>query len=132
MGFWQPIIALKAVCVIKKNYLELLGRKKGYFVLRLSALASKTETTKCRSSHPEVFLVKGVLEISSKFTGEHPCRNVEITLRHGYSPVNLLHIFRTHFTKNTSGRLLLKTEKWKLHITLEVLNEVLVEFREIK
>ena len=80
-------------------------------MLRLSALASKTETTKCRSSHPEVFLVKGVLEICSRFTGEHPCRNVEITLRHGYSPVNLLHIFRTHFTKNTSGRLLLKTEK---------------------
>ena len=28
------------------------------------------------SSHPEVFLEKGVLEICSKFTGEHPCRNV--------------------------------------------------------
>ena len=43
------------------------------------------------SSHPEVFLEKGVLEICSKFTGEHPCRSViskklqsnfiEITLR---------------------------------------------------
>ena len=31
---------------------------------------------------------------------------IEIT--HGYSPVNLLRIFRTPFTKNTSGRLLLK------------------------
>ena len=29
-----------------------------------------------RSSHPEVFLEKGVLKICSKFTGEHPCRNV--------------------------------------------------------
>ena len=29
-----------------------------------------------RSSRPEVFLVKGVLKICSKFTGEHPCRNV--------------------------------------------------------
>ena len=58
-----------------------------------------------RSSHPEVFLVKGVLKFCSKFTGEHPCRNmisikllrnfIEITLRHGCSPVNLLHIFRT-------------------------------------
>ena len=28
---------------------------------------------------------------------------VEITLRHGCSPVNLLHIFRTPFFKNTSG-----------------------------
>ena len=31
----------------------------------------------------------------------------EITLRHGCSPVNLLHILRTPFTKNTSGWLLL-------------------------
>ena len=33
---------------------------------------------------------------------------IEIVLRHGFSPVNLLHIFRTSFLKNTSGRLLLK------------------------
>ena len=32
---------------------------------------------------------------------------IEITLRHGCSPVNLLHIFRTLFPKNTSGWLLL-------------------------
>ena len=29
-----------------------------------------------RSSHPEVFLEKGVPKICSKFTGEHPCRSV--------------------------------------------------------
>ena len=70
-----------------------------------------------RSSHPEVFLGKDVLKICSKFTGGHPCRSaisiksqsnfIEITLWHGYSPVNLLHIFRIRFPKNTSGRLLL-------------------------
>ena len=32
---------------------------------------------------------------------------IEITLRHGCSPVNLLHIFRAPFSKNTSGPLLL-------------------------
>ena len=32
---------------------------------------------------------------------------IEITLLHGCSPVNLLHIFRTTFPKNTSGGLLL-------------------------
>ena len=32
---------------------------------------------------------------------------IEITLRHGCSPVNLLHIFRTPFSMNTSGTLLL-------------------------
>ena len=30
---------------------------------------------------------------------------IEITLRHGCSPLNLLHIFRTPFPNNTSGRL---------------------------
>ena len=33
---------------------------------------------------------------------------IEITLRHGCSPVNLLHIFRTPLPMNTSGWLLLK------------------------
>ena len=50
-------------------------------------------------------LRKGVLKICSQFRGEHPCRSVvsiklqsnfiEITLRHGRSPVNFLHIFKT-------------------------------------
>ena len=70
-----------------------------------------------RSNHPEVFVGKGVLKICSKFTGEHPCRSamsiklqsklIEITLRHGCSPKNLQHIFKTLFLKKTSGRLLL-------------------------
>ena len=33
---------------------------------------------------------------------------IEITLRHGFSPVNLMHIFGTPFSKNTSGGLPLK------------------------
>ena len=81
-----------------------------------------------RSSHPEVSLGKGVLKICSKFTGEHPCQSaisiklprnfIEIALRHGCFPVNLLHIFRTPFLKNTSGWLLLHVlirllEKWR-------------------
>ena len=64
-----------------------------------------------------MFFEKGVLKICSKFTGEHPCRSVisikllcnfiEIILLHGFCPVNLLHIFRTPFPRNTSGWLLL-------------------------
>ena len=56
------------------------------------------------SSHPEVFLGKGVLKIYNKFTGGHQCRSAH---RHGCSPVNLLYIFRTLFPRNTSGWLLL-------------------------
>ena len=58
---------------------------------------------------------RGVLEIWSKFTGQYPCRSafsiklqsnfIEMTLRNGCSPVDLLHIFGTHFPKNNSGRL---------------------------
>ena len=48
------------------------------------------------------FQVKGTLKIRKIFPAM-----VEITLRHGCSPVNLLLIFRTPFTKNTSERLLL-------------------------
>ena len=81
--------------------------------------------TKCEpffamNSILEVFLRKGVLKICRKFTGEHQCRCVnsvkslsnfiEIALQHECSPVNLLHIFRTPFPKNTYGWLLLKAQ----------------------
>ena len=39
-------------------------------------------------------------------------RLFEIALQHGYSLVNLLHIFRTLFPKNTPGRLLLKISSY--------------------
>ena len=71
-------------------------------------------STSCR---PQLFFEKYVLKICSKFTGEHPFQNVisvklprnfiEVTLRHGFSRVNLLHIYRTTFLKNTYGWLLL-------------------------
>ena len=53
-----------------------------------------------RSSPPEAFLEKGVLKLYSKFTGEHPCRSV-ISIKLLFKP----------FSKNTSGRLLLKVIK---------------------
>ena len=71
-----------------------------------------------RSNPLGLFLRKGVLKICSKSTGEHPCRSVismkllcnfiEITFWHGYSPLDLLYIFRTHFYKNICGGLLLE------------------------
>ena len=83
----------------------------------LNFVSNACSNSHCRSSHPEVFLRKGVLKICSKFTGENPgrsvislkllCNFIEIALRHACSSVNLLHIFRTPFPKNTPGRLLL-------------------------
>ena len=83
-----------------------------------------------RSSRSEVFLRKGVQKICSKFRGEHPCRSVisiklqsniiEIALRHGCSPVNLLHIFRTPFLRNTSERILLTFKSWRMkYLTID-------------
>ena len=86
-----------------------------------------------RSSHLKVFLRNGFLKICSKFTGEHPCRNVisrkllcnflGITLRYGCSPVNLLHIFRIPSPRNTSEWLLLNsTSIWNNSYMLRMLH----------
>ena len=53
----------------------------------------RTPIPKCDFN--KVAIVKGVLKICSKFTGEHSCRSL-ISIK-----------FRTPFTKNTSGWLLL-------------------------
>ena len=51
------------------------------------------------------------------------CNFIEIALWYGCSPVNLLHIFRTPFLKNTSG--------WLLLIILEIIrNEMSSEQRK--
>ena len=70
-----------------------------------------------RSSPLAVFLRKSFLKICSNYTGEHPCQGVisinlqsnfiEFALWHGCSLVKLLHIFRTPFSRNTFGWLLL-------------------------
>ena len=79
-----------------------------------------TVNTVCRSSPPDPFLGNRVLKLCSIFI-EQPCQSVisikllcsfiEIALRHGCSPVNLLHIFRIPFPTNTSGGLLLGMQK---------------------
>ena len=71
-----------------------------------------------RSSSPGLFLGNDVLKMCSKFTRKHLCRSVisirllcnfiEIAFRHGCFHVNLLHIFKTPFFKDSSGRLLLR------------------------
>ena len=82
-----------------------------------------------KQKKPLMLLRKGVWKVCSKLTGEHPCRSVistklqnkfiGIVLRHGCSPVNLLHIFRTTFLKNSSGWLR------RFKVTLKVLSYII-------
>ena len=71
------------------------------------------------SNKPYSEATKDVLKICSKIYRRTrqsvifiklPGNSIEITLRHECSPVNLLHIFRTFFPRNTSGWLLLHTQ----------------------
>ena len=81
------------------------------FESRIQSLTPYSVDIKGRSSHPEVFVGKGVLEICNKLKGEHPCRSeisiklqkqrflsksnfIEIALQYGCFPINLLHLFQ--------------------------------------
>ena len=57
-----------------------------------------------RSSRPEVFLGKGILEICSKFTGEHPCPSV--------ISVKLLRSLKTIFPSKSSTFFVKGCDKW--------------------
>ena len=111
---------------IKLRKVLFLYQKKNFY----SKLYQKKKKS-IRSSCPEVFLRKGILKICSKFTGEHSCQSankmlcnfIEIALRLGCSPVNLLYIFRTPFLKYTSGQLLLNLLWWTV-ISLLFWNKV--------
>ena len=115
-GLYFPVFGAE-----ENTYLDTFTQGYVWFNLQWSKQATTDgHVTSFRGSRPEVLLRKGVLKTCSKFTGEHQCRSVisikllcnfiEITLPHGWSPVNLLHIFRTPLPKNTSGWLLLIIE----------------------
>ena len=91
-----------SVCVLSSDYSV-------YYILLHVALYFQKQSPRCvlskRSSknmqqiYRGTLLLKCDLNLQSNF--------IEITLRHRCSPVNLLHIFKTPFSKNTSGWLLL-------------------------
>ena len=94
-----------------------------FYILAVLKIFAKF-TKKIGSSHLDLFLGNGVLKICRNFTGEHSCRRaiskmlqsnfIEIALRRGCSPLNFKHIFKTSFSKNASGRLLLKIDALKI------------------
>ena len=89
-------------------------------VLRLEFFFILLKDSDDRAARQRCSQEKVFWKYRAKFTGEQPSRNeislkllcsfIEIALCHECSPVNLLHIFRTRFYKNTSGGLLLRSE----------------------
>ena len=81
-----------------------------------------------RSSHPVVFLGKSVLKICTKFTREHqsrsaismklPCNFIEITLRHGCSPVNLLYVCVCLYSSTVKASSVCKMSKTYLRVRI--------------
>ena len=81
-----------------------------------------------------MFSGKGVLKICSKFTGERLYQSVisiklqsnfnEIALWYGCSPVNLLHIFKTHFYKKHLGRATSSNFKIQIPLASGVLQKI--------
>ena len=76
---------------------------------------------KLSQKHPS----RGVLRCSENML----CNFTETTLRHGCSPVNLLRIFRTTFSKNASRRLLLSS--WKTFSRNNSLTFLLTGFNSV-
>ena len=87
-----------------------------------------------RSSHPEVFLGKGVPKICTKLTGEHPsrtvisikllCNFIKITLSHGCFFCKFAAYFQNNSTQEhlcvpVSGQC--EPSKWKIHFRHEPL-----------
>ena len=111
-----------------------------YFVCNASNRGISRTQSNVKSSPPYVLLQKGVLKIRSKFTEERSYRSVisvkllsnftETTLQHGCSPVNLPHIFRTHFPKNISGWLLLFV-RYSVHLFQVLLEFILFNFNRL-
>ena len=95
---------------------------------KISVLVENELSTKLRQAGIRSFFLK----LISNF--------IEITLRHGCSPVNLLHIFRTSFLKNTSGRLILRVDciiflleeaSYQLTLVCSTLHSVILPLEEI-
>ena len=104
----------------KQHYFSAVKEVSKYMIVAtytiLTKLKNQTFVPNFRSSHPEVFLEKFVLKICNKIYRRTPmpkCNfnkiTLQIALRHGCSPANVLHIFRKSFPKNTAARLLLQT-----------------------
>ena len=129
--FFGIILIIKILLCLRHTFQFL-------FIPALSLNGLKFVLCIIRSSLSKTCLQKGALKIWSNFTGKHPrgkkisikllCNFIKMTLPHGCSPVNLLHIFRTPFNKNTSGGMLLHNFRVPHHHILKILTHFWLMF----
>ena len=116
---------------ISKNHANSWGWQNVCCQTQLFCLLKKRQNS-YKSNHPEVFQRKAVLKICGKFTGGHPCQRatsimslcnfIEITLRYGCSPVNLLHIEITLRHENKPASLQ-KSIQWMWAIGMLIIRQ---------
>ena len=80
-------------------------------LLVVPVLCNPSQITRVHSSNRQYCKTRYLQVIESN---KLLCSVIEIVLRHGCSPVNWLHIFRTPFLKKTTGRLVLYLHSWTL------------------
>ena len=100
------------------KFLVLNSMKKGVLKIYRRTPMPKCDFSKVQKKPPRGVLKKRCSESMQQIYRRTPMPKcdfnkivsnfIEIILRHGSSPVNLLHIFRTPFSSNTSGWLPLK------------------------
>ena len=88
LSLFNPLSASIALILETSQLICSANQLTGFYMAATLALNG----LKYRSSHPEMFLEKSVLKISSKFTGEHSCPS-EIS-------VKLLCKLKSHFGKS--------------------------------
>ena len=67
---------------------------------------------KCSENRQEIYRRTPVPKCDINKVAKLQSNLIEIALWHGWSPVNLMHIFRTPFLKNISGGMFLSFDTW--------------------
>ena len=99
----------------KSNVYFLLYLFSTWYNMKIKYRATTCAIVPIRNLESQEHPSRSVLKKRCSENMQQTCRRtpmpkcIEIALRHGCSPVNLLHIFRTSFSKNISGRLLLES-----------------------